>query len=47
MHSFTNVWTIEKAIDSALLFAIGDCDVSYKVVSHNIVDFEQNEEIER
>lgn len=47
MHSFTNVWTIEKAIDSSLIFAIGDCDVSYKIVSHDIEDFEQENEVDR
>ena len=47
IHSFSDIWTIEKGIDSALLFATGDSGIAYKIVSHNIDDFEQEEEIER
>ena len=38
---------LEKGIDSALLFATGDSGIAYKIVSHNIDDFEQEEEVER
>lgn len=46
-HSFTNIWTIEKTIDSALLFAIGDSGIAYDIVSYDINEFEQECEVER